>query len=187
MSDAYVVEQDDAGCSLCIHGRSYNIVGPDGVALGRSWEDADEVAQLADLLNTAFNKGRQSAAASVDGWRLVKDSTFDMRSWREDESHENGNYHNVCMDCGRTFQGHKRRPLCKVCTDQPSRSPSATASAPSATRPTFKVESGEDRDIKLWIGGTSRVVKPGESLFIGLADYVGVEELAPADSGLPKA
>lgn len=71
-------------------------------------------------------------AEARTGWKLVKDSTFAERSWKEDESHENGNYHCICCDCGRTFQGHKRRPLCKVCTDNP---PLAVAATSGRARP----------------------------------------------------
>jgi len=49
------------------------------------------------------------------GWRLLKDSTYDERSWPEDASHENGNYSCCCCHCGRMFMGHKRRVSCKVC------------------------------------------------------------------------
>ena len=37
------------------------------------------------------------------------------RDWPEDFSHENGNYHNQCGNCGLTFYGHKRRVRCKLC------------------------------------------------------------------------
>ena len=57
-----------------------------------------------------------SGTAKVpEGWKLLKDSTFNERSWAEDASHENGNYSCLCCNCGRTFTGHKRRVLCKVC------------------------------------------------------------------------
>lgn len=36
-------------------------------------------------------------------------------NWREDYAHENGRYLNVCVGCGRGFEGHKRRFVCRVC------------------------------------------------------------------------
>lgn len=39
------------------------------------------------------------------------------RDWLEDAEHENGNYQNQCIACKHTFVGHKRRVLCKYCTD----------------------------------------------------------------------
>lgn len=50
-----------------------------------------------------------------DGWRLLKDTTHEERSWPEDYSHENGHYSNTCCECGRAFTGHKRRVVCKAC------------------------------------------------------------------------
>lgn len=36
-------------------------------------------------------------------------------SWPEDADLENGNYQNVCIECGKSFHGHKRRVTCKTC------------------------------------------------------------------------
>jgi len=35
--------------------------------------------------------------------------------WTEDAKHENGNYGCRCAICGRSFIGHKRRVVCKLC------------------------------------------------------------------------
>ncbi len=67
-------------------------------------------------------------AAVPEGWRLLKDSTFDERSWPEDTGDENGGYMNGCHVCGRTFLGHKRRVTCKVCASSPQ-PPAQSASA----------------------------------------------------------
>ena len=56
------------------------------------------------------------------GWRWLKDSTFDERSFHEDAPLENGIYHNDCVNCGRTFVGYKRRTICKVCSSLAARS-----------------------------------------------------------------
>lgn len=37
------------------------------------------------------------------------------RNFPEDKALENGNYTNLCCNCGKWFIGHKRRVLCKVC------------------------------------------------------------------------
>jgi hypothetical protein len=50
------------------------------------------------------------------GWRLLKDTTVDERSWSEDAQGENGVYHNTCVHCLRGFTGHKRRVICKSCS-----------------------------------------------------------------------
>ena len=54
--------------------------------------------------------------AVPEGYKLLKNSTFNDRSWIGDRGHENGCYINECADCGRTFLGHKRRVVCKVCS-----------------------------------------------------------------------
>jgi len=50
-----------------------------------------------------------------------------VRDWPEDSSHENGNYHNLCVVCGSSFIGHKRRVICKVCAPPPAPLPPAEA------------------------------------------------------------
>lgn len=37
--------------------------------------------------------------------------------WPEDFSHENGNYQCRCFNCGRLFNGYKRRVTCKICSE----------------------------------------------------------------------
>lgn len=65
------------------------------------------------------------------GWKLLKDSTHDERSWPEDAGHENGDYSCLCSHCGRVFTGHKRRMLCKVCSTSTERAVEVEA----ATKP----------------------------------------------------
>ncbi len=38
--------------------------------------------------------------------------------WPEDFGHENGNYFCNCTYCKKTFTGHKRRVVCKVCSKE---------------------------------------------------------------------
>lgn len=41
---------------------------------------------------------------------------YSDRDWKEDFSHENGNYACICSaGCKKQFYGHKRRVLCRVC------------------------------------------------------------------------
>jgi len=39
------------------------------------------------------------------------------RIWSEDAAHENGNYECLCCECDQVFIGHKRRVLCKACSN----------------------------------------------------------------------
>jgi hypothetical protein len=45
------------------------------------------------------------------------------RNWVQDFKHENGNYWNECMFCKKSFVGHKRRVVCKVCSDEKNLTP----------------------------------------------------------------
>ncbi len=38
------------------------------------------------------------------------------KDWKEDFSHENGQYVCVCCHCEALFYGHKRRVVCRQCT-----------------------------------------------------------------------
>ncbi len=53
----YFIEVDQQGCSKCNAGRSWNVVGPDGVALSTSYMEEEDAQDLADDLNDAFGKG----------------------------------------------------------------------------------------------------------------------------------
>jgi hypothetical protein len=57
---------------------------------------------------------------AAEGWKLLKNTTLDERTWHEDEGHENGNYFCNCIECGRQFIGHKRRVICKSCAAPPA-------------------------------------------------------------------
>ena len=72
-----------------------------------------ELASEIEALKQQVEQGKRDAVP--EGWKLLKDSTQDERSWSEDFIYENGNYFNTCCRCDRTFMGHKRRPICKVC------------------------------------------------------------------------
>lgn len=49
--------------------------------------------------------------------RIFPPGAVKEKSWPEDLTHENGNYLCKCVLCGDMFQGHKRRPLCKLCAE----------------------------------------------------------------------
>lgn len=53
----YHIDIDQQGCQTCNAGRTYTIVGPDGVALGLSWDDMNEALEWTDELNAAYNSG----------------------------------------------------------------------------------------------------------------------------------
>lgn len=48
--------------------------------------------------------------------RMVLDRAPDETDWREDWNHENGAYKCRCIGCGVLFIGHKRRIVCRKCT-----------------------------------------------------------------------
>jgi|SRR6185503_64749 len=54
--------------------------------------------------------------ASVLRMRVIRARNgLDGLDWLEDGLHENGNYMPSCVNCNRTFIGHKRRVVCKEC------------------------------------------------------------------------
>ena len=100
---------------------------------GHIWRPADVPTNGVAKIQT---KGRHDSPLGgcaapqpepVAGWKWLRDTTHDERSWPEDYSHENGSYYNTCVHCLREFVGHKRRPVCRVCA--------ATPPAPLAPRP----------------------------------------------------
>lgn len=58
--DPYFVQQEAAGCEQCGGGRSWCVMGPDGIAESMTWDDAEEAAEQAELLNVAYTKGQNS-------------------------------------------------------------------------------------------------------------------------------
>lgn len=86
-----------------------------------NWHDVckqrDHYAEMDALhIESLGIKSAQLANAVVpDGYKLLKDTTIQERSWPEDSGHENGNYYCECCVCLRQFTGHKRRVVCKVC------------------------------------------------------------------------
>lgn len=80
-------------------------------------QDADNTASVfIEHYGAAETVPLFAAPVVQPGYKLLKDSTHDERSWSEDSSHENGAYFCLCHHCGRQFTGHKRRVTCKVCT-----------------------------------------------------------------------
>jgi len=56
--DPYFVEVDSNGCRHCGVGRTWTVIGPNGVGASRSWEDEEDAENFADSLNEAFWRGR---------------------------------------------------------------------------------------------------------------------------------
>ena len=48
----------------------------------------------------------------------ISKTTSADRDWAEDFEHENGRYLCLCCECDRPFVGHKRRVVCKKCSEQ---------------------------------------------------------------------
>lgn len=59
--------------------------------------------------------GKQLAALSAAGLKILANTHRVERDWPEDRDHENGNYNCCCVECGREFTGHKRRVTCLHC------------------------------------------------------------------------
>ena len=73
------------------------------------WCDSCPVAELKILEHKAKGARPQPVSRPQD--------------WPEDFSHENGNYENRCARCRRSFTGHKRRVVCRICEVSPPPAP----------------------------------------------------------------
>lgn len=76
--------------------------------------------QAKDMLAYCLQDSLFGCITVPEGYKLLKDSTIEERSWSEDAEHENGNYYNTCACCQRQFVGYKRRAHCKVCSTEPN-------------------------------------------------------------------
>lgn len=61
----YRVEMDDSHlCGCCGRGAMWDVIGPDDVALGRSFGDKEEAEDYARDLSLAYGAGRAYASVS---------------------------------------------------------------------------------------------------------------------------
>jgi hypothetical protein len=79
---------------------------------------ADQMRTARAAIRWILNRAAPEPAVPK-GWKLLKDTTHEERSYPEDSQHENGNYSCGCCVCLREFVGHKRRVICKVCAAAP--------------------------------------------------------------------
>ena len=89
--------------------------------LKTTWKDGidiDEIrTEVVDFLRAVISADR-ALRTTPEGYQLLRSTTHDERSFPEDATSDNGNYYNTCCECGRQFTGHKRRIVCKVCTNE---------------------------------------------------------------------
>lgn len=64
--DRYRVEANP-GCGTCGRGGSFDVVGPDGIAIGTSFDDEADAQERAGELSAAFRLGAQQATTIVLG------------------------------------------------------------------------------------------------------------------------
>jgi hypothetical protein len=76
MSEPYIVEVHSQGCPQCGHDSQYDIVYiPEQTAESKSWGDKDEAEYIANLLNTAFERGVRSnkgTKAQINNFDVLK-------------------------------------------------------------------------------------------------------------------
>ncbi len=63
-NDAYFIEVDTNGCPTCGKGKTWSVVGPNGMASSTSYEDEEDAQNQADQLNEAFWHGRTEPSLS---------------------------------------------------------------------------------------------------------------------------
>jgi hypothetical protein len=65
MTAAYAVEPESPPCNECGRDNGFVVVGPDGIALGITFDIVDDAEDLADHLNAAYELGRAAERAGV--------------------------------------------------------------------------------------------------------------------------
>lgn len=100
---------------------SHGLVFSSSYPIQKSKEAAEDLARrnMGDVKVVPLYTHPQPQAVA-QGWKLLKDSTNEERSWYEDKGNENGSYYCTCSNCGRAFTGHKRRVVCRVCSASPA-------------------------------------------------------------------
>lgn len=66
---------------------------------------------------------RDAIDSYLNELQSIKSSGDRDRDWKEDFPHENGRYQNGCTICHELFLGHKRRIVCKKCSDGQNEKP----------------------------------------------------------------
>lgn len=66
IEDPYFVEVDANGCGHCGAGRQWTVVGPDGVAIGQSFEDEEIADDIASYMNQAYWVGKGDTEAEIE-------------------------------------------------------------------------------------------------------------------------
>lgn len=65
---AYNVEIDDDGCRHCTAGRTWIVVGPDGLGGGTTYGQQEDAEEIAELMNMAYEAGaRRGEKGGVGG------------------------------------------------------------------------------------------------------------------------
>lgn len=59
--EPYFIEVDSNGCPHCGAGRTWLIIEPDGLGGPVSYSDEEEAAEIAEMLNDAYARGRVAA------------------------------------------------------------------------------------------------------------------------------
>jgi hypothetical protein len=81
--DAYFVEPEKEGCRRCGQGKTWNVIGPDDLALSTTFEDKDDAEHHASILSEAWRLGYTSGTQGEETpretlERLVEEDGFDV-------------------------------------------------------------------------------------------------------------
>ena len=104
--DPYFVEVDTNGCDRCSHGKTWCIVGPDGVAGSQSFEDEEAASDLAEAMNEAYYAGKGAAEAT----QIARRESFCIKchhTWEPPPNEWAGPTY--CGDCHRSALANEKR------------------------------------------------------------------------------
>lgn len=68
---AYGVKEANPGCAHCGAGKTYDVIGPGGVAESITWDDIEDAEAFADALNDAYRQGQETAPPINNGNTFV--------------------------------------------------------------------------------------------------------------------
>lgn len=68
----YKTIPDDAGCDTCSAGKSFSVIGTDGVMLGTPWAEREDVEEVCELLNEAYSQGQLSIINNTEPMKSVR-------------------------------------------------------------------------------------------------------------------
>lgn len=94
MADHYRVELSagDEGCAHCGQGQQWTVVsgqGEEAIEIGTSWGDKEHAEDICDLMNMAYDAGKEAETSNVEEDKLVAFFRGDGSAMGREGDHNN--------------------------------------------------------------------------------------------------